>query len=299
MAFNPMHSSLLIFGEVLWDCFPDGKRILGGAPFNVAWHLRALGEQPLLISRVGLDAAGHEIQHRLQAWGLNSIGLQQDREHSTGQVTVTFDDDEPQYHIRENCAYDFIDISALPTLPPQSLLYHGTLALRHPVSHKALQYIVQNYAPKVFLDVNLRAPYWDLATVTQRLATTTYLKLNEQELALLCPQENTITQRANFLLARYPLEIMTVTQGAKGAILFQSQQDPILAKPQPGEPVVDTVGAGDALSSGLLLGLLKGWPHHQTLIRAQQLARAIVAQQGAIVTDPTFYQDLLEDWGKD
>ena len=108
-----------------------------------------------------------------------------------------------------------------------------------------------------------------------------------------------MSQQANFLLARYPLEIITVTQGAKGAILFQPQQDPILAKPQPGGPVVDTVGAGDALSSVLLLGLLKGWPHHQALIRAQQLARAIVAQQGAIATDPTFYQDFLEDWGKD
>jgi len=29
---HPIH----VFGEVLFDHFPDGSRILGGAPFNVA-----------------------------------------------------------------------------------------------------------------------------------------------------------------------------------------------------------------------------------------------------------------------
>ncbi len=41
----------MIFGEVLFDCFPDGASILGGAPFNVAWHLHAFGQSPLFISR--------------------------------------------------------------------------------------------------------------------------------------------------------------------------------------------------------------------------------------------------------
>ena len=47
-----------IFGEVLFDHFPDGRRVLGGAPFNVAWHLRAFGEVPLLVSRIGHDPDG-------------------------------------------------------------------------------------------------------------------------------------------------------------------------------------------------------------------------------------------------
>ena len=47
---------LCVFGEVLFDHFPDGRRVLGGAPFNVAWHLQAFGEAPRFISRVGADA---------------------------------------------------------------------------------------------------------------------------------------------------------------------------------------------------------------------------------------------------
>ena len=51
----------VIFGEVLFDHFPDGARVLGGAPFNVAWHLQAFGSAPLFVSRVGNDPAGREV----------------------------------------------------------------------------------------------------------------------------------------------------------------------------------------------------------------------------------------------
>lgn len=50
-----------IFGEVLFDHFPDGSRVLGGAPFNVAWHTQAFGLAPCFISRIGNDPAGYEI----------------------------------------------------------------------------------------------------------------------------------------------------------------------------------------------------------------------------------------------
>ena len=59
---------LCIFGEVLFDHFADGKRVLGGAPFNVAWHLQAFGEAPHFISRVGDDAEGDEIQAAMRDW---------------------------------------------------------------------------------------------------------------------------------------------------------------------------------------------------------------------------------------
>jgi fructokinase len=51
--------STVIFGEVLFDNFPD-KQVLGGAPFNVAWHLQGFGDNPLFISRVGDDSRGRE-----------------------------------------------------------------------------------------------------------------------------------------------------------------------------------------------------------------------------------------------
>ncbi|MDA1342582.1 MAG: carbohydrate kinase, partial [Proteobacteria bacterium] len=40
------NNAITVFGEVLFDHFPDGTKVLGGAPFNVAWHLQVFGQQP-------------------------------------------------------------------------------------------------------------------------------------------------------------------------------------------------------------------------------------------------------------
>jgi fructokinase len=61
-------------------------------------------------------------------------------------------------------------------------------------------------------------------------------------------------------------------------------------------PVVDTVGAGDAFASVILLGLAKGWPLQQMLERAQSFASQIVGRRGATVSDPAFYNPFIESW---
>ncbi len=86
----------VIFGEVLFDRFPDGNSVLGGAPFNVAWHLQAFGARPLLISSVGDDELGAEIRQTMQDWGMDDSGLQTDAAHPTGTVEVSFNAGEPE-----------------------------------------------------------------------------------------------------------------------------------------------------------------------------------------------------------
>ena len=49
--------AVVIWGEILWDRFPEGAQ-LGGAPSNVAWHLGLAGGWVQLVSRVGDDDAG-------------------------------------------------------------------------------------------------------------------------------------------------------------------------------------------------------------------------------------------------
>ena len=74
----------LIFGEVLFDRFPDGSEVLGGAPFNVAWNLCGLGRAPLLMSRVGEDERGDRILGAMREFGMDCGGIQRDPEHPTG-----------------------------------------------------------------------------------------------------------------------------------------------------------------------------------------------------------------------
>lgn len=61
-----------IFGEVLFDYFPDGNRVLGGAPFNIAWHLQAFGLFPHLVSRVGCDREGEQVRSAMESWGAHN-----------------------------------------------------------------------------------------------------------------------------------------------------------------------------------------------------------------------------------
>ncbi len=86
---------ITVFGEVLFDCFPGGEQVLGGAPFNVAWHLQAFGQRPRFVSRVGEDEAGRRIRRAMSDWGMDTDDLQRDPRHATGQVQITFSGGEP------------------------------------------------------------------------------------------------------------------------------------------------------------------------------------------------------------
>jgi len=288
--------SVIIFGEVLFDCFPDGNIVFGGAPFNVAWHLQAFGIFPLFISRIGNDFYGITIREAMQNWGMDLRGLQLDLEHPTGTVQVNFINNEPHYEIVENSAYDFIKFSSLPCLPKDSILYHGTLALRSQPCVETLQKIKTNIFPSIFLDVNLRTPWWNLKTVELLLKEISWLKLNEEELSLIVPQESNIESRIKYLLSTFLLNNITLTQGKAGAISFQSNgiQEQII--PSQTTQIVDTVGAGDAFSSVLILGIIKDWNTAKTLVRAQEFASAIVGIRGATIQDKSFYEYFLEKW---
>lgn len=291
-----MNEEIIIFGEVLFDRFSDGNMVLGGAPFNVAWHLQAFGVSPLFISRVGEDSAGEKIKESMASWGMNLSGLQIDKHHPTGMVTVALIDNEPHYDIVENSAYDFIDFSSLPSLPHNSILYHGSLALRNDASATTLEKIKQHISPSIFFDVNLRSSFWDLKTIESLMKQASWLKLNEEELSLIVPQESTLENAIDDLFSIFPLDNIILTQGKAGAKLFTTADKYQQISPSVTTSVVDTVGAGDAFCSVLLLGILKQWDTLTTLTRAQDFASQIVTIQGATTTDKSFYQSFIQQW---
>jgi len=287
----------LIFGEVLFDCFPDGSVVLGGAPFNVAWHLQAFGVAPLFLSRVGDDPLGHLIRDTMHAWEMDTSGLQLDSAHPTGRVDIRFVDGEPAYEIVAGQAYDYIEAGAMPPLERGALLYHGSLALRNAVSRQALLEIRRLHAPGVLLDVNLRDPWWRCEDILQLLQGCSWVKLNEHELELLVPGEDSAAERAQRLLRENGLQLLIITHGSAGAAAISESGGEFRIAPQGQAQVTDTVGAGDAFTSVVLLGLLRDWPLQQLLQRAQQFASAIVGVRGATVNDAGFYRPFKEVWG--
>ena len=288
----------LVFGEILLDCFADGSEVPGGAPFNVAWHLRAFGLDPCLISRVGRDAAGHELLAIMAGHGMTTAFVQQDDERPTGRVAIHPAADGHTFEILADQAYDHIALPAHPLPQGSAFLYHGSLALRQPDSRSTLEWLKANLDCPVFLDVNLRAPWWERSQVLALLAGSTWAKLNEEELALLVPQQYDTATRALALMAQGgKMQCLIVTRGADGALLFTPKGHPLLyAASTLGQPVVDSVGAGDAFCAVLLLGLSQGWSIGATMHRAQDFAAALLGHRGATVDNPIFYQSFLTRW---
>ena len=286
----------VIFGEVLYDCFPDGQAVLGGAPFNVAWHLQGFGRAPLFISRVGDDPLGHHVKDAMHNHGMDASGLQLDSLHPTGKVSITMSGKNHSFEIIPDQAYDYIDQGALPPLPDSTLFYHGSLAARSPVSAQTLAFLNTRYAGKRLVDVNLRSPWWQQQQVLELVDGAWLAKLNDEELQLLVPDADDDASRIQQLISNAGLQLLLVTRGAAGAELLTASGDSFRVAPDSVTEVVDTVGAGDAMTSVLILAILQGWPWQQALERAQAFASAIVGQRGATVEDPGFYQPFIDAW---
>jgi len=291
------HAVPVIFGEVLFDCFPDGNSVLGGAPFNVAWHLQAFGMSPLVVSSIGDDELGRQVESAMLEWNMTTSGLQRDAEHPTGSVDIEFNDGEPSYSIVEHRAYDYIDAALMPSVPENSLLYHGSLALRNQVSREALATLKAHHSGSVFMDVNLRDPWWEKTSVLNLADEATWIKLNENELVRLGSGTGDIEAKAGEFIESHKLDGMVVTLGDKGAIALMADGSHASVSPSQTLDVVDTVGAGDAFTAVLITGLLSAWPLDQTLHRAQNFASMIVERQGATVHDRDFYRAMTADWG--
>jgi fructokinase len=167
------------------------------------------------------------------------------------------------------------------------LLYHGSLALRRERSRRAWRSLREAGPTTVFVDVNLRPPWWDRERVLEQLRGAHWVKLNRDELECLAPGD----ERA--FLQSLGLRGLLLTEGSRGASLLTADGAHHEVRPAGDVEVVDTVGAGDALAAVAILGLLRGWPLRLTLERAQAFASAIVGQRGATVRDRAFYDPFI------
>lgn len=300
-------TTIVLFGEVLVDCFPD-REVQGGAPFNVAHHLlglgRAAGIAPVLVTRIGKDERGRQLLASIQAAGLAIDGVQQDSLHPSGQVRVTMDENGHQFEIAPDQAWDFIhtEMARLVALSlrPQ-WVYFGTLAQRA-ASRSALRALLRASQARTFLDINLRDPWVRKDVLRWSLGKADVVKVNEEELHRVAHMMGQGSGAPKLLgerlLHAFSLGQLLVTQGEKGAWLLKNNGEYLHSgTPTPVVDPVDTVGAGDGFASVFLLGLTQGWPLDQTLARAHRFAGEICRLRGAIPESDAFYRPFIAEWG--
>ena len=127
--------NLVLLGAVLWDVFDD-RKLIGGAPFNVAAHATKLGIDATFISAVGDDELGREALEQARKLGLDTQHIRIAGGKPTGTVRVFLDNGQPDYDIHRPAAYDYpevtdADLQQLAAHNPQ-WLYFGTLELMSP-----------------------------------------------------------------------------------------------------------------------------------------------------------------------
>lgn len=285
--------SPLIVGEVLFDHFPDGKRVLGGAPLNVAWNLQGLGVPAVLLSAIGDDDEGRSIRQTMHDWNMATQGLQLS-DRPTGRVSVSFVDGQPSYEIVPGMAFDFIEPPGFPLHDSSfSMLCYGSLVFRSERSRKTLTELIRTSKLDRFVDINIRDPFFDESWLPTLLADAKWVKLSDEELSRLtghhCESEADIRQASQALRDRYQIETVLVTCGADGAhAIGRDRYD--FSPAAPLELLADTVGAGDAFASAVIAGLVRGQSMDQILPTAVAFASKVCGLSGATTMDKSFYR---------
>jgi fructokinase len=278
---------VLGIGELLWDLFPDGRR-LGGAPFNVIAGLRRLGHPAAFLTAVGDDEPGRAAIAEVVALDVDPAFIGVSGALPTGSVAVVPDPRTGhRFEIGSPAAYDAlteVDDAGrrIAGWSPRAVVF-GTLAQRS-VGNRALTRTVAMAGPTERLfDLNLRDGCWTPGLVLDLLPLATIVKANDTEAAALAtildvgPAPATLGEA---LAGRFGIRLMCITRGSGGATLWRDGE----VWSADGVPiaVADTVGAGDAFAAGLLHGVLAGLPAPGMLAFANRLGALVASRPGAL-----------------
>ncbi|WP_303208561.1 carbohydrate kinase family protein [Bacteroides oleiciplenus] len=276
-------------GEVLWDIFPEGKK-LGGAPANFAYHVAQLGLDGIVVSAIGNDELGDEIIACFEDKGLPH--MLENSSCPTGTVQVSINErGVPQYTIEKGVAWDNIQYNeTLKALANRTdCVCFGSLAQRNSVSRNTIEQFLNDMpigSYKVF-DINLRQHFYTKEQIGKSFSLCNILKLNDEELDKVCNMFDimgTSLQQCQTLLTTYGWKMLILTCGEMGSYIITSNDIAFLETPK--VKVVDTVGAGDSFTAAFCTLLLKGEPVRKAHRRAVDVSAYVCTQAGAMPVLP-------------
>ena len=287
-----------VIGEVLIDIFPDYQRI-GGAPFNFAYHLKKMGVPVRFFTRIGEDLNGKRILELLKGSGFNEADVQIDPQYPTGTVNVDLDDQGvPQFNIRDNVAYDHMQLDFLADSNQKDvrMIYFGTLVQRSDHNYFQIRRFLSRKTVYTdgFCDLNLRSPHVNFNAIETCLHFSDILKLNDSELIFLKEYfqgPDPIDAYVNWLMTRFTIKAVALTKGSQGSVLYRPSQI-IHSKPVQCT-IKDTVGAGDGFAAVLALCWMKGITPRSTIELASEFASTICSIEGAVPNTDEVYDSLM------
>lgn len=278
---------ITVFGEILWDMFPD-KREIGGAAFNFAAHMAKLGADVTMLSALGKDREGDDALELAAGFGIDLTNTAR-VDLPTGRALITLTDGTPDYELPYPVAYDCVP------LPPAGspcfnadAVYFGSLPARNPgsVTRASLKALLErgNYR-ELFFDINIRKQNYTADLLDLALSHATIFKLSRDERAVLDIDADPDSHKSfcRAICRRYPnIRLVLLTLDKDGSKVYDARADKILRIRCSKSKVVSTVGAGDSFSACFLYNYLSGEPVEVCLKRATALADYVVGHLGAI-----------------
>ncbi len=284
---------ITVIGEALIDLVPGGEpgsfvASPGGSPYNVAVGLARLGHDTSLMARLADNAFGRILRDRAQAEGIGLEAAPFASEPTTLAV-VSLD-------VQARASYDFYrdgtadwqwtdeEIGRAPEAT--KVLHFGSLASwTRPGDEHILGLanrmrgrgdVLVSYDPNVRPRL-LRDHEHGQLMVERGVRLAHLAKASEEDVAWLYP-DRTVAEVARHWL-RLGATIVVITDGANGLDVF-TESEPAMHRPARQVPVVDTVGAGDAFTSGLLGSLTR-----RGLATPARLARCSAAELTAALDE--------------
>ena len=248
---------------------PDLRREYGGCAGNIAYSLKLLGEEPLVMATVGHDFEPYE--RRMEMLGLSRRHVRRLDDQFTAQAFITTDIDDNQItafhpgamsqsHRNRVAEADGVRLAIVSPDGRQGMVEHA-----RDLAHAKIPYV---------LDPGQGLPMFSGEDLMEMLAGARCLTVNDYEARL-------VEQKTGRSLADLStgVEAVVVTRGPEGAdVHFSGQQIHVPAvKP---DSLVDPTGCGDAFRAGLLYGMARGWDWRRSARLASLMGSIKIAHRG-------------------
>ena len=272
---------IVVAGEALIDLAPRDGMLLplaGGSPYNVAVGLGRLGRDTHYLGGLSTDAFGEMMAERLAADAVDLSLAPRFAGPSTLAVVHLDDEGRATYGFYlDGTAAASLDEPHLPTLPEGASLHVslGAIGFAHEPTGRALAALLRreagtrltsldpNVRPLVFEQAGAVATYAGL--IDEVVAGLDLVKVSDEDLEQLHPEPDGWRAVARRWADDGPA-LVVVTRGPDGAVALTADGREVSVRGERVE-VVDTVGAGDAFTSGLL-----GWLDREGIAGRAELA---------------------------
>jgi len=249
---------------------PELRREFGGCAGNIAYNLRKLGGDPVVMAAIGND--GGDYLERIRSWGVDTSLVSWVEDHYTAQAIIITDTDNNQITAFHPGAMQMAGETAVPErtdLKVAIIAPDGRDAmLRH------ARQLHQAGIPFVF-DPGQGLPMFDGAELREFIAQARWVAVNDYEAKMLCDR----TGHSLESLSTSHLAGVVVTLGAQGCDIWvqgRKEHVPGIAATE----VIDPTGCGDAFRGALLYGLEQGWPLQRCVALGNRLGAAKIACRG-------------------